>query len=161
MTKYIVDSSALIDAKETYPIDNFPTFWKHVHELNIKGDLIIPKMVKEELSRGSEKDYLTKKFFNGKIITDDEMPEIVREFPLMMEELPEGLKSGLLEWKGADPYIIARARYLKKELEDDVVVIHSEKAASGRSIPSLCNKMGINHKGPSYLITDQKLVFKH
>lgn len=50
---YVIDSSALIDAWQRYPIEKFPSVWEWLSSQIRSGCLVIPRVVQEEV-RGKE-----------------------------------------------------------------------------------------------------------
>jgi len=58
MNIYIIDTSSLIEMKNKYPKEVFPTLWKNITELISKNRLISPMEVRKELKKG--KDELSK-----------------------------------------------------------------------------------------------------
>lgn len=158
MIKYIVDASALINGNQYYPQENMGPFWEKLHELNKEGRLIIIKKVKEELKKGC--DFLRNDFLENKVISDEEIKEIISLFPGILSKLPRDNMIGFESWlKDADPYVVAYALFLK-ERGEDVVLLHGEVENGNRiRIPYVCNKLSINHGPIHIIIREEKLKF--
>jgi hypothetical protein len=159
MFKYIIDASALINAKQYYPPENIPDFWLKLHELNARGNLIIIKKVKSELERGY--DFLSENFFKDKVITNEEISEVVTKFPLIVNSLQVSQQGGFSSWlKDADPYLIGYALYLKDSGEK-VMVLHGEKANQGKiRLPPVCKHFNIKNDSIDALIKEEKMKFR-
>jgi len=159
LDKYVVDTSALISAKDYYPPDNFSSFWDYLHRLNLDNKLIILKKVKEELAEGN--DYLSNTFFRGKIITDDEDQETIENLRFIVNRLEEDNKGGFQKWLiGADPYIVAYAYKLKKQFANGVILLTGEEEKGNIiKIPFVCRKFDIPFGKIPKLITEERINF--
>ena len=63
MNIYIIDTSSLIEMKERYPKNNFPTLWNKVEKLIQDERLITHIEVKKEIEKGDDelKEWIKKK----------------------------------------------------------------------------------------------------
>lgn len=114
MVKYIIDSSALIEAKETYPPQNLKFFWEMLDKMNSNNELIIIDKVKDELSQGADNDYLKSTFLSGKLIFSTNNAELINDcLTKVSASLSASQTAGLPRWlKRADPFVVASALFL-------------------------------------------------
>jgi len=164
VNKYIIDTSALIDAKETYPPENFKPFWDLLHEMNDRGMLIIPKKVKHELKRGNENDFLRNEFLIDKKITNDEDQETINCLDYIIKKIPQGNPVGFQLWlTSADPYVIACALRISRmpgPTDEKVMLIHCEVERGNKiMIPYVCRLLGIEFGKMNKIITEEKIRF--
>jgi len=160
VNKYVIDTSALIDAKETYPPENFKPFWDLLHEMNDTGRLIIPKKVKEELEKG--KDFLSNEFLINKKTTEDEDEETVNCLGYIMKKIPKGNRDGFQSWlKSPDPFVIACTLRISRQIDEKNVMLIQCEVARGEKIkiPYVCNLLGIEVGKMSKLIIEEKIQF--
>lgn len=160
MVKYVVDSSALINAKQYYPVRNLKDFWDKIHEMNSDGKLFIIKKVKEELKRGF--DFLSTDFFEDKVISNEEIAEVINKFEVIVNSLGNGYQVGFQRWlKDADPYVIAFAMHLSESVEEDVIVLHGEKENKAQiRIPMVCKKVNVKYGFVDEIIRLEDLQFR-
>ena len=153
---YIIDSSSLIEIQRRYPIDIFPSVWKHLHELVMDGKLIAPVEVKKELLEGYDSlkgwihthEGMFRDFDDDLIIRTQ---SILGRFPRMADSESEKLYN-------ADPFIIALALLLQEKPQRELVphiitVVTDERGKLGtnpklhennmKKIPDVCEKYGI------------------
>ena len=164
MNKYVIDTSALIDAKETYPPENFKPFWDLLHEMNAQSKLIILKKVKKELMRGDENDFLRNEFLIDKKITNDEDQETVQCLDYIMKKIPKGNLVGFQSWlTSADPFVIActlRMSRISRLTDGKVMLIHCEVERGKKiRIPYVCRLLGIEFGKMNRIITEEKIQF--
>lgn len=159
MVKYVVDTSAFVMGEKYYPHEQIEAFWNKIHSFNKEGKLIIIKKVKEELKKGY--DFLSNGFFENKVISNEEIDEIVSLFPKIVNGLPIGNRVGFESWlKYADPYVVAYALFLKEKGEE-VILLHGEvENGSKIRIPYVCNILGIHHGPIHTIIREEKLKFE-
>ncbi|KPK41275.1 MAG: hypothetical protein AMK72_15415 [Planctomycetes bacterium SM23_25] len=140
-TVYCIDSSALIDLKQLYPIVTFPGLWHEMSELVKEGRLIAPREVlKEVVGDRDLKPWLrqNKRMF---VALSDEQLAIVTDILRDFSPLVDFAK----ETADADPFIIALAISKKHEPQElfdtrKYVVLTSEKLSNTPTpkIPNVC-----------------------
>lgn len=153
---YCIDTSALVDLKELYIRDTFPSLWKSIENLISQGRIIAPREVLEELKRYGDKDdellRLAKK--HKKMFKDldyeqqQQLRNILRDFP----DLPDVDKMT----PDADPLIIALA------ICKGCAVITSEKPANPGArpkIPNACEKYNVKCISLIEFFIEQKWKF--
>lgn len=153
---YIIDSSSLIEIQRRYPVDIFPSVWKHLHDLAKEGRLIAPVEVKKELLEGYDS-------LRGWIHSHEEIflefdedlilrtQRILGRFPRMADSESEKLYN-------ADPFIIALALQMRENPQRALVphvitVVTDEKGKleinptlhekNLKKIPDVCEKLRI------------------
>lgn len=139
MSKYIFDSSSLIELCERYPYEIFPNIYDNIIFKMIEiGEIFSVAEVYEELRDLQEfwKDY--KEYFRD--LTDKEsenLSEILSsdEFEVFKRW---GMKENDDHW--ADPHLIACAM---EDPEIDIVSEESSTRTPQRKIPYVCNQKGI------------------
>lgn len=136
--EYCIDSSALIDLKDSYPMETFPAVWNKIDSIIKIGRLYAPLEVSKEIHKG-----------------DDELVHWVKKRPLMFakpdKEQVELLKQMLtehpafLDWHkavDADPWVIilARSRLIETSLfKKKIFVVSHERIVQGKTkIPNVC-----------------------
>ena len=145
MDIYIIDTSSLIEMKNKYPQDVFPTVWQRMDELYRAGRLIAPLKVKEEIKDDELIEWLKnkEKIF---IKSDKEQCDIVKE---ILKNFPYLAKPEKPDAPNADPWIIALALELKKEEqekllpENEYIIITEESKTKPNKIPGVCNHYDI------------------
>jgi hypothetical protein len=159
MDKYIIDTSALISAKNYYPPKNFEPFWKFLIDLNKKDKLIVIDKVKEEIQNGY--DFLKTDFAPKITASNSEIPEVINLFPFIMKSLSSSQKIGFSQWlKCPDPYVIAYGEYLKRD-GNEIIILHGEKESGLKiRIPFVCNIIGLNQALVHRLIEEENLSFR-
>jgi len=159
MDNYVIDTSALVTAKNYYPPKNFKPFWDFLIKLNKKHKLIIIDKVKTEIENGY--DYLSNDFAKKITTSDSDISEVVNLFPQIMKSLSGSQKIGINQWlKCPDPYVIAYGYYLKNDGKD-VIILHSEKESGLKiRIPYVCNIIGLKQALVHRIIEEEKLSFK-
>jgi rRNA maturation endonuclease Nob1 len=147
MIIYVIDSSALIDMKRTYPVDVFPGVWSRLENLVENGRLIAPQEVLFELQK-----------------RDDELTEWVKEHDLMFKE-PTATQINIVQQilakfpsfvklnrkHDADPWVVALAYNLVKAKQstingtqlDPIVVAHETLDGNKVKIPYVCQNYGL------------------
>lgn len=164
MNKYIIDTSAFIDAKETYPPENFKSFWDLLHEMNVQDVIVIPNKVKQELKRGNENDFLRNEFLIDKTITNDEDQETIHCLDYIIKKILPGNPVGSQSWlTSADPYVIActlRISKMPRSPNEKVILIHCEVERGNKiRIPYVCRLLGIESGKMNKIITEEKIQF--
>ena len=156
MTKYVLDTSALIDLKNFYSPSRFEGLWEIFTQLNKEGKLLIIDKVKDEILSGDDTDFLKNTFILDKAITKTDSDKNIaatlmnthfRKVCLIAGQKPGA--SGIDRWaKSADPFVIAYADLLQSSGEQ-ILVITSEKQKEGSFINMrfLCKQLKINFKG--------------
>lgn len=148
MTKYIIyiiDACSLIEMKDRYPANTFPSVWENMEKLFKDRRLIAPDEVKEELLDDELKRWIRnkRKMF---IKTDLEQIMMVKE---ILEKNPFLAKPEKPIGPNADPWIIALAVLLKTKEEqglfstkEHIIVTEESKFKSNR-IPAVAKNYGI------------------
>ena len=141
--KYIIDTSAIIDAIDSwYPPEVFPGLWTDVGALIEEGRLISSEMVYEELKKKDDQDAFAwaedhKVMF---VLIDTEIQLEVRS---ILEEHQKLVKAEKHR-SSADAFVIALARV------ENGVVVTSEKRRGNLDrpmIPDVCDYLGIETIG--------------
>ena len=160
MPEYVIDTSALIDAKEIFPPENFGSFWDRLHDMNIKSKLIITNKVKDELKKGN--DFLSSTFLLNKKFTEDEDKETINYLQHIMNNLPKENFIGFQNWlKSADPFIIAFTLRISKLSGEKVILLHGEVERGKKlRIPYVCKHFNIEHGRMNKLIIEENIKFK-
>lgn len=147
MDIYCIDTSSLIEMKDKYPKDTFPSVWQNMERLCKEGRLIAPIEVKKEIeqvddelkrwSKGKEK----KKIF----IKQDEkqterMKEILAKYPFLAKYDKLG--------PNADPWLIALAIEKNNEGQKELfqnrcIVVTEESKMRKERIPIVCKDYNI------------------
>ncbi|MHC1772082.1 MAG: DUF4411 family protein [Flexilinea sp.] len=144
---YLIDSSVLITAKNTYyPMDRIPEFWEWLAYLSANGVIKIPHEIYKELTDGDDdlsewvKSHKKDLYINEEI-SNTEIFEILQNcYGVDQNNLSE---TEVEKFRG-DPFIIAYALHDKKNR----VVITIENSATSkkganRKIPDICSDLGI------------------
>jgi len=155
---YIIDTSALVDAKEYYPPDQFIDFWAYLIEMTKKGELIIIDRVADELRRGN--DYLSKEFVRSIKIEDTDKEEYLHALSEIMKGLEPYQNIGWQSWiREADPWVIAVAVHIKG-ISMNPIIIHNEVERKNQlKIESECRKHSIEQGRIHRIIKDKKITF--
>ncbi|MFN3599128.1 MAG: DUF4411 family protein [Aquificaceae bacterium] len=138
---YIIDTSSLIEMKDKYPIDVFPTVWKNMGELYANGRLIAPSEVKKEIRDDELKNWIKNKknmFIAPDRFQTKKLKDILERFPFLAK--PDGIGPN------ADPWLIALALSKKEEISifnQDYVIITEESKSKQKRIPAVANHYGI------------------
>ena len=140
MTRYSIDTSALIDGLERYyPAKHFPKLWELVDELVDDGRFLISEEVWRE---AQSKDATVKDWCNDprksrdscKVPTNDAIGAVAGE---IMAQHPSWVTQG--QKNGADPFVIAVGEVLSAQ------VISGERngGPSKPKIPYVCKQRGL------------------
>lgn len=123
-TIYIIDSSALIDLKNSYPIKNNSHLWKKIEKICKEGKLIAPMEVYKEIKNGSDElvEWIDKISF---IFIPHEDIILNRKFQKVMSEFPQ-VHDDKKKKYDADPWIIALALYKIEEENDKLPALRNE-----------------------------------
>lgn len=145
---YCIDTSALIDLKLTYPMETFPTLWKHVDALISNGRLFAPREVLRELEQRDDElhDWVKTRSRMFRDPTDEIVTvsqEIMRDFPDLVDHQATT--------PSADPFVVAQAVAEHRERQDTLfggncAVITSEGRTGGQGrprIPNVCDQYQI------------------
>lgn len=147
MIVYVIDTSALIDIKNIYPIDVFPGVWSNLEKLVKNDRLAAPQEVLFELQKRD--DELTEWAKKHNTIFREPTPtqiDIVRQILVDHESF---VKLGRGEYD-ADPWVVALAYDLAHtqlavngSKFDPIVVSHEELKGNKIKIPYVCQKYGL------------------
>lgn len=102
---YIIDTSSLIEMKDKYPEDTFPTVRQKMDELYTEGRLIAPLEVEKEIRDDELKKWIKDKrkmFIKPDKVQSEKIKEILKNFPFLA-------KSENPDSPVADPWIISLA----------------------------------------------------
>ena len=111
MSVYCLDTSAFLDGwVRYYPPDVFPALWKKLEAAIIRGDVISPEEVGDELSKKHDGVFQWTKAQSGLFVpmddpTQDMTSKVLAKFPRLVKAL-----SGR---NRADPFVIALAKVRK------------------------------------------------
>ncbi len=147
MIIYVIDSSALIDIKRTYPVDVFPGVWTKLENLVKDGRLIAPQEVLFELKKRD--DELTDWVKKHEIMFKEPTPTQISIVRRILKDFPSFVK--LNRDHDADPWVIALA-YEHANIQmavdgtkfDPIVVAHEKLDGNKVKIPYVCQKYGLN-----------------
>lgn len=145
MDIYCIDTSSLIEMKDKYPQDTFPSVWQKMDKLYTEGRLIAPSEVRKEIEQGDDE---LKRWTKGKrkmFIKPNEpqfviVSEILKKYPFLAK--PE--KTG----PNADPWLIALAiekngEERKRLFPNKYIVVTEESKTRNDRIPAVCKNYGI------------------
>ncbi|MFN3976327.1 MAG: DUF4411 family protein [Aquificaceae bacterium] len=143
---YIIDTSSLIEMKNKYPEDTFPTLWEKMNELYTNGRLIAPVEVKKEIEKGDDKltEWIKDKknmFIKPDKSQTNKVKEILSEFSYLAKPEKEG--------PNADPWLIALAIVKNNEEKTKIfsyeyVIVTEESRRNQRKIPAVAQHYNIN-----------------
>lgn len=143
MNIYIIDASSLIEMKDKYPEDIFPTLWKKMDELYTKGRLIVPLEVKKEIKDDELKRWTKGKkrmFISPDKSQSDKVKEILRNFPFLAKPQKPG--------PNADPWLISLAIVKNNEEQTKLftnkyIVVTEESKTKQNRIPAVAQHYDI------------------
>lgn len=151
---YCIDTSALIDLKETYSRDVFPSVWADVEKFISQGRFIAPLEVLNELQQ--KDDELLKWAQNHRKMfkdLDNEQQQHVRD---ILNDFPKLVDPSKMV-PDADPFIISLA------MSEGCIVITSEKMSAPGSrktgIPNACQKFNIKCVSLREFFREQKWTY--
>lgn len=151
--RYSIDTSALIDAWHTYPLDHFEGLWERVAELIRESRLFAADEVKAELERGDDDCFAWLRAHKGFFVPIDRrqqeaMQRINREFP--------GLSDQVGRRSLADPWVIALA-----QVRGATVVAHEARRRNERrpKIPHVCRQLNVPHTRFIGIVKQENWVF--
>lgn len=156
---YVIDSSALIDLKEHYPEDTFPSLWERLEELASNGRLKCPREVLREIEKKNENlhDWLKN---NAAVISDAEtakLAPVAAQIDSSYPELKKGRHSKFPKPRSADPWVVALASQKKG------IVISTERprpnAQKITQIPDVCRNESIRCLNLTEWFRELGLVF--
>jgi len=141
--KYIFDASPLIDLFKHYYPERFPSLWKDFNTMVKDGQLMSVREVSKELeARDDDLTKWTKQ--NPDLFTQSHVNELKivaniftnKHFQLIVRN-----KEILSGKPVADPFIVARAKYL------DAYVVTNEKYTDDNAakLPNLCNSLDVKY----------------
>ncbi len=142
MRIYIIDTSSLIEMKDKYPIDIFPTIWEKMEELYKNNRLIAPLEVKKEIRDDELKNWIRNKK-DMFISPDDIQLEKVKD---ILDKFPSLVKSEKPQPEEADPWLIALAIRKKEEagiFSKDYIIVTEESRRKPKKLPAVANHYGI------------------
>ncbi len=150
---YCIDTSSLIAAwQERYPIENFPAFWRKMHDLIVKKRLLSPVDVLNEIHKRSDDLHAWLKarpdmFRELEDAIQIEASNILAKFPRLVGQ--KKLRTS------ADPFVIALARV------EGLKIVTEEKPTFNQdrpNIPDVCTAMGMTSIGLLDVIKAEKWV---
>lgn len=153
---YIIDSSSLIEIQRHYPIDIFPSVWKHLHDLAKDGRLVAPFEVRKEILEGY--DSLKSWIHNHEEIFLEFDADLILRTQRILSRFPRMADYESEKLYNADPFIIALALQMQENPQRSLVpqvitVVTDEKGKletnpklhekNLKKIPDVCEKCGI------------------
>jgi len=147
MDIYCIDTSSLIEMKDKYPKDIFPSVWQKIERLCKESRLIAPievlkeiEQVDDELKRWAKKKEIKKTFIKPDKYQTERMKEILVKYPFLAG--PEKLGSN------ADPWLIALTieKNYKEQTElfqNRYIVVTEESKVRKERIPIACKDYNI------------------
>ena len=156
---FIMDTSALLDAKDYYPPELFESFWDYLIEMTTEGEMIIIDKVVDEIGRGS--DFLSDDFIKAIKVENSEKIEYINVLKEIMGNIDPSVSVGWRSWvRKADPWVIAVARYHQLSTLDNPIVIHNEvERGKQLKIETECKRLGIENGRIHRIIKDKKIKF--
>lgn len=168
MSKFIVDSSIFITAKNLYyPFDIAPSFWEQMKTIIVQEDIILLDVVRDEIYRQEDsiKDWMKSisdlKFHS---IKDEKMLDGYKTVLSYIQSSGLFKEKALRAWSDrytADPWLISAA------IEYNGIIITFEKDNSNpkdRSpktkikIPQVASAFGIECQDLNYLMREKHIV---
>ncbi len=138
---YIIDTSSLIEMKDRYLKNIFPSVWRNMEGLYKQRRLIAPEEVKEELLDDELKNWIKDKK-DMFVKPDSEQIKMVKE---ILEKFPFLAKPEKPGGPNADPWIIALAIKLKKQslFNKEYIIVTEESKTKSNRIPAVARHYGI------------------
>ncbi len=136
---YIIDTSSLIEMKDRYPKNIFPSVWRNMEGLYKQRRLIAPEEVKEELLDDELKNWIKDKK-DMFVKPDSEQIKMVKE---ILEKFPFLAKPEKPDGPNADPWIIALAIKSKKQRLFKYIIVTEESKTKSNRIPAVARHYGI------------------
>ncbi len=144
---YLLDSSALITANNTYyPIDQIPEFWEWLIDQATKGVIKIPQEIYDELLDGNKDDPLyiwAKNPENNKVLLLNKKFDIDLVQKATYEGYAKDLTDDEIEQLGHDPFILAYALAEKQCCVVTTEVSKPSRQKQNRHMPDVCKSLGI------------------
>ncbi|WPM32906.1 DUF4411 family protein [Hydrogenobacter sp. T-2] len=136
---YIVDTSALIDLKDKYPMDIFEGLWKEIEKLCKFRRFIAPEEVRKEIRDDGLIKWLRKSDMLF-ISPDSEQVEKVKE--ILSKHISLAKEEGKAN---ADPWLIALAivRVRSQLFKGKHVILTQESKTKANRIPAVAKEYGI------------------
>ncbi len=137
---YIVDTSALIDLKDKYPMDIFEGLWKEIEKLCKFRRFIAPEEVRKEIRDDGLIKWLRKSdmpFISPDSEQVEKVKEILSKHSFLAKE--EGKAN-------ADPWLIALAIIRREDFqlfEGKHVILTQESKTKANRIPAVAKEYGI------------------
>lgn len=150
---YCIDSCALIDAWQAYPITHFETVWEGLEALISSNRLIAADEVRGELEQGADECFRWAKRQSGLFCPIDQKQQ--QSVRLITQQFP-GLSNQVARRSLADPWIIALAQARR------AMVITQEKGRRNPvapKIPDVCRKLGLQHGRFVTIFKNENWVF--
>lgn len=157
--KYCLDANVLIQAWQKYYSPKFcPDYWALLNELGAKGQLFLPQMVFEEITR-----------------TEDDLTEWLKSSTIPIHKIDGATTEYLKRIYNADPshrYLVDNTK--QRSLADPWVIAHAinenacvvtkeEKVMAANStrikIPNVCDNMGVRCINDFQLIEELNIQF--
>ena len=158
---YCVDTSSCIDAKEVYPIVNFPSLWGNLDSLVNEKHIIPPHEVYDELKQKDDEvfNWVNQRKQIFRVLDEEQVAvakEIITEYPKLIDEQKEN--------PDADPFVIALAIIEKRNLAltgGRCLVVTGEKPGSPHKpkIPDVCIARGIEYLDILALVQREGWIF--
>ena len=146
--KYIFDSGPLIDLFTHYYPERFPSLWEDFNTLVKNGQLMSVREVSKELeSYGDSLSDWTKN--NKNLFSPPHIDELKIVVEIFQKKHFQQIvrRQEILKGKPvADPFVVARAKYL--DIEDvDAYVVTTEKfkGDNGVKLPNLCKYLDVKY----------------
>ena len=170
MVRYVMDTDSLRALRHYYP-DRIPSFWKFFDPYVAKGEVVSVRESLRELQRQFRPEHWlrqwaqkhSERLFFPLESDESDFPSDILSVPHFQALVKQ--KSIKLGRPAADPFIIARARYIKK-LGFDAAVITEEKRAQhaqergiqAAKIPNVCDHFGIKSMNFRGFLEEQNWV---
>ena len=139
-SKYVIDTSAIIDMHNSYPRSVFSGVWKEFDKLARFSSIVAPRQVSDEVIKSEFlRDWC--KAHKAMFValnwdTWEQACKIMKKHPALINPNRRGQQ--------ADPFIIALADTIKSSLaSDEPVIITHEEPNESNKIPSVARSFGV------------------
>lgn len=134
--QYVIDSSALFDLKNNYPVRIFPGLWERFNDMWGQKQIVSTREVLREILRGNDELNDWSKEYEENFLEpcEDEMEllnEVIQLYPPHILQ-----KIGTSVW--ADPFVVSCAKYYALP-----IIQHEVVDANQFKIPPIAKKMGV------------------
>ena len=157
MTKYVVDTSSLINLTRHYPRKAFSGLWKNIEALVEEGSMVAPLRVYKEIERKNDEIFewsQAHKFMFKKEVDDVEKAaaKLIKKY--------KSMSSRDTSIEKADPYVIALAHYIATNTLAEKPVVVTEEGTRRNQIPQIARSHGLRYLGLAGMILEEEWSFE-